>query len=105
MVYGTYGHLRGAIWPRIALRRAITEVKQRWSVVGWVAKNLLYRAPSCFGRHVKPLVPVAFASTIPHWAHVVDGPFSLCVINKEGLCFSSGVINRLMMVMMLDVWI
>jgi hypothetical protein len=24
-----------------ALRRAIAEVKQRWSVIGWVTKNLL----------------------------------------------------------------
>jgi hypothetical protein len=24
-------------------------------------QNLLSRAPPCFGRHVKPLVPVAFA--------------------------------------------
>jgi hypothetical protein len=44
-----------------ALRRAIAEVKQRRSVIGWVIKNLLYRVPQCFGRHVKPLVPVAFA--------------------------------------------
>jgi hypothetical protein len=33
----------------------------------------------------------------PHWACVVGyGPFSLCVIHKEGLCPSSGDINRLM---------
>jgi hypothetical protein len=25
-----------------ALRRAIAEVKQRWSVIGWLTKNLLY---------------------------------------------------------------
>jgi P2-related tail formation protein len=31
-----------------ALRRAIAEVKQRWSVIGWVTKNLLSRTPSCF---------------------------------------------------------
>jgi hypothetical protein len=41
-----------------ALRRAIAEVKQRWSDIGWVAKNLLYRVPPCFGRQVKPLVPL-----------------------------------------------
>jgi hypothetical protein len=36
--------------------------------------------------------------TNPHWARVVGyGPFSLCVIHKEGLCPSSGDINRLMM--------
>jgi hypothetical protein len=41
------------------------------------------------------------APTNPHWADVVGyGPFSLCVIYKEGLCPSSGVINRLMMIMM-----
>jgi hypothetical protein len=80
----------------------IAEVKQRWSVIGWVTKNLLSRAPPCFGRHVKPLVPVnlqSLAHTNPHWAHVVGyGPFSLCVIHKEGLCPSNGDINRLMMV-------
>jgi hypothetical protein len=56
---------------------AIAEVKQRWSVSGWVTKNLLSQVPPCFGR--------------------VYGPFSLCVIHKESLCPSSGDINRLMM--------
>jgi hypothetical protein len=38
------------------------------------------------------------APTNPHWARVVAyGPFSLCVFHKEGLCPSSGDINRLMM--------
>jgi hypothetical protein len=33
----------------------------------------------------------------PHWARVVGyGPFSLCVIHKEGLCPSNWVINWLM---------
>jgi hypothetical protein len=55
----TYEELDG---PAVsALRRAIAEVKQRWSVIGWVSKNLLTRAPPCCGRHVKPLVPAAFA--------------------------------------------
>jgi hypothetical protein len=41
--------------------------------------------------------------TNPHWAPVVGyGPFSLCVIHKEGLCPSSGDINRLMMIMMMS---
>jgi hypothetical protein len=44
-----------------ALRRDIAEVKQRWSVIGWVTKNLLTLVPPCFGRHVKLLVPAAFA--------------------------------------------
>jgi hypothetical protein len=51
-----------------ALWRAVAEVKQRWTVIGWVTKNLLYRAPPCFGRHVKPLVPAAFAVVSTHQA-------------------------------------
>jgi hypothetical protein len=69
-----------------ALQRVIAEVRQSWSVIGWVTKNLLSRAPSCLGRHVKPLVPAAFAvvSINPQWARLVGyGPFSLCVIHKE----------------------
>jgi hypothetical protein len=49
-----------------ALRRAIAEVKQRWPVIGWVTKKILFRAPPCFGRHVKPLVPAAFGVVSPH---------------------------------------
>jgi hypothetical protein len=49
-----------------ALRRAIVEVKQRWSVIGWVTKNVLSRAPPCFGKHVKVLAPVAFAVVSTH---------------------------------------
>jgi hypothetical protein len=46
--------------------------------------------------HLQSLAP-----TNPHWARVVGyGPFSLWVIHKEGLCPSSGDINRLMMMMM-----
>jgi hypothetical protein len=84
-------------------RRAIAEAKHRsqWPVLGWVIKNLLSRAPPCFGRHVKPLVPLhlqSLAPTNPHWARVVGyGPFSLWVIHKEGLCPISRDINRLMM--------
>jgi hypothetical protein len=45
--------------------------------------------------HLQSLAP-----TNPHWARVVGyGPFSLWVIHKEGLCPSSGDINRLMMMM------
>jgi hypothetical protein len=41
---------------------------------------------------------IAYVSPNPHWAHVVGyGPFSLCVINREGQCPSSGDINGLMM--------
>jgi hypothetical protein len=85
-----------------ALRRAIAEVKQRWSVLGWVTKNLLSRVSPCFGRHVKPLVPNAFEVVSTHQPAlgpvVSYGPLSLCVIHKEGLCPSSGDINRLMMI-------
>jgi hypothetical protein len=39
--------------------------------------------------------------TNPHWARIAGyGPFSLCVIHKEGLCPSSVDINRLMKMMM-----
>jgi hypothetical protein len=44
--------------------------------------------------HLQSLAP-----TYPRWARVVGyGLFSLCVIYKEGLCPSSGDINRLMMI-------
>jgi hypothetical protein len=49
-----------------ALRRAIADVKQRRSVIGWVTKNILSGAPPCFGKHVKPLVPAAFAVFSTH---------------------------------------
>jgi hypothetical protein len=42
-----------------ALHRAIAEVRQLWSVIGWVTENLLYRPPPCIGRHVKLWVPAA----------------------------------------------
>jgi hypothetical protein len=48
--------------------------------------------------HLQSLAP-----TNPHWARVVGyRPFSLWVIHKEGLCPSSGDINRLMMMMMME---
>ncbi|RVE52164.1 hypothetical protein evm_003237 [Chilo suppressalis] len=46
-----------------------------WSVIGWVAENLLSRAPPCFGRHIKPLVPVA--SVVVSTRVVGHGPISL----------------------------
>jgi hypothetical protein len=75
------------------------KVKRIWSAIGWVTKNLLSRAPPCFGRHVKPLVPAAFAVVSTHQSALGQrgyGPFSLWVIHKEGLCPSSGGINSLM---------
>jgi hypothetical protein len=82
------------------LRRAIVEVKQHWPVIGWVTKNYyleLLRAlegtlSRWSGLHMQLLAP-----TNPHWALVGYGPFFLYVIYKEGLCPSSGDINRLMM--------
>jgi hypothetical protein len=58
-----------------ALRRAIAEVKQRWSVIGWVAKNLLSRVRSCFGRHVKPLVLAIFAVVSTSWWVMARSPY------------------------------
>jgi hypothetical protein len=49
-----------------AVQRAVAEVKRRWSVIGWVTKNLLSRTPPCFEKHVKPLVPAAFAVVSTH---------------------------------------
>jgi hypothetical protein len=67
-------------------RRAIAAVKQGWSVIGWVTKNLFSRATPCFGRHVKPLVPAASAVVSTHQPAL--GPrgrlWHLCVVHKEG---------------------
>jgi hypothetical protein len=49
-----------------ALWRAIAEVKQRRSVIGWVTKNVSPRARLCFRRHVKSLVPAAFPVVSTH---------------------------------------
>jgi hypothetical protein len=111
----TYNRIvcRGARWPRQCAWCTIAKAKQRWPIIGWVTKILLSRAPSCFRRHVKPLVPAdlqSLAPTNPHWVRVVaygpftlcvihqEGPFCLCVTHKEGLCPSSEEINRLMMI-------
>jgi hypothetical protein len=44
--------------------------------------------------HLQSLAP-----TNPHWAHVVMARSPYYVIHQEGLCLSSGDINRLMMMM------
>jgi hypothetical protein len=50
-----------------ALGYVIAEVKQYWSTIRWVTKNLLSRAHPSFGRHVvKSLVPAAFAVVSIH---------------------------------------
>jgi hypothetical protein len=78
-----------------ALWRAIAEVKQRWSVVEWMTKNLLSRAPPCFGRHVKRLVALSLGLRGELLLFLL-----MCVIHNEGLSPSSGDINRLMMTLL-----
>jgi hypothetical protein len=99
--WGAPRSVRFAVRSRKLSKRCLT----CQSVIGWVTKNLLFRAPPCFGRHVKPWVPAAFTVVSihnPHWARLVGyGPFFLCVIHKEGLCSSSGDINRPMIMMMI----
>jgi hypothetical protein len=46
---------------------AIAEAKQRSQVSYQIGdQNVLSRASPCFGRHVKPLVPAAFAVACIH---------------------------------------
>jgi hypothetical protein len=61
-----------------ALRRAIAEVNQRWSVIGWVmTKNLLSRASEGTLSRWSRLHLQSLAPTNPHLARVVGyGPFS-----------------------------
>jgi hypothetical protein len=89
----------GAQWPCGQCNSACDRER---SVIRWVTKKLLSRVPLCFGRHVRPLIPAAFA--VRFGGQSAPGPlvgygtFSLCVIHKEGLCLSSGDINRLMVI-------
>jgi hypothetical protein len=53
-------------------RRAIAEPKQMGDQI------LLPRAPACFRRHVKPVVPIAFA--------VVNTPVSRTVDVRQAAC-------------------
>jgi hypothetical protein len=68
----SHGNLYGNLLEELdgpavcALRRAIAEVKQRWSVIGRETKNLLSRASPCFRRHIEPLIPAAFAVVSTH---------------------------------------
>jgi hypothetical protein len=82
----------------IALRR-----KQRWSVIGWVTKNLyLSVALYIYLELLCASEGTSFAPAYTHRARVVGyGPFSLSVIvvHKEALCPSSGDTNTLMMMM------
>jgi hypothetical protein len=85
------------------LWRAIAEVQQRRSVIGWVTKiyylELLRASVGTSNRwsrlHLQSLSPIN-----TNWARMVGyGGVSLCIIHKEDLCPCSGDINRLMMMM------
>jgi hypothetical protein len=82
----------------IALRRTIAKAKQHLSV-GWVTNiyfDLLRASEGTLSQsrlHLQSLAP-----TNPHWVRGGLWPSSLWVIHKEGLCPSSGDINRLMMI-------
>jgi hypothetical protein len=99
-------HHREARWSSgQCARRAIAESKHRSQWLGWVTKiyylELLRASEGTLSRwsrlHLQSLAP-----TNPYWARVVGyGPFSLWLIHNEGLCPSSGDINRLMMMMMM----
>jgi hypothetical protein len=82
-----------------ALRRAIAEVKQRWSVIGWVTKNLLSGPHALEG--TLTLVSAAFAlvSTYQPALGPCGGllPVLLMCNHKESLCPGSGDVNKLLM--------
>jgi hypothetical protein len=72
-------------------------------VIAFTTEILLRASEGTLSRwsrlHLQSLAP-----TNPHWARVVGhGPFSLWVIHKEGLCPSSGDINRLMMMITTEI--
>jgi hypothetical protein len=57
----------------------------------------------CFGRHVKQLAPAPFAVVSTHQPALGLRGGScpvllMCVIHSQGLCLSSGDIDRLMMI-------
>jgi hypothetical protein len=63
-----------------ALRRAIADVKQRWSVIGWATKNLLSRVLPCDGTlsHLSRLHLQSLASPIrtgPAWWIMSRSPY------------------------------
>jgi hypothetical protein len=108
--------LRSSIARGQCARYTIAKAKQHWSVIGWVTKNWLSRAPSCFIRHVKPLVSDVFAVVSTHPSalgprgglyillFIIASTFSFWVNHKEGLCPSSRDINRLMMMIMMIIF-
>jgi hypothetical protein len=78
--------------------RSRKQCSQR-SLIRWETKNLLFGALPYFGRYVKQLFSAAFAVVSTHQPALGSRGGLLCLIRKEGLCPSSGVINRLMMMM------
>jgi hypothetical protein len=77
--------LRSSMVPRQCAHRTFAAVKQHWSVMRWVTKNLLSRVPLCFVN--------TYLSALG--THGGLGPLSLCPIYKQGLCLSSENIKRL----------
>jgi hypothetical protein len=74
----------------------VGQLLEGWSKIYYLE---LLRASEGTLSHWSRLHLQSLAPTNPHWARVVYGPFSLCVIYKEGLCPSSRDINRLMIMM------
>jgi hypothetical protein len=56
---------RGGIGSFMGSALGVRSRKQQWSIIGWVTKYLLSRAPLCFGS-VKPLVPIVFVVISTH---------------------------------------
>jgi hypothetical protein len=82
--------------PRSLRSRKLSNVG--WSVIGWVTKNLLSRAPPCIQRYVKLLVPVAFAVVSTHQLALGPRVGLWPVLHNEGLGPRIGAINRLIMI-------
>ncbi|RVE52739.1 hypothetical protein evm_002612 [Chilo suppressalis] len=53
----------------------------QWSVIGWVTESLLFRVPTCFRRHVKPLVLAASAVVSPP---IRTGPRDCILYERKG---------------------
>jgi hypothetical protein len=94
----------GAQWPRGQCASAC----DRGSQAMLVYHEMMSDQKNTIGRHVKPLVLATFAVVSTHQPaqdpHGGLWPFFLCVIHKEGLSPSSGDINRLMMMMMIQLY-
>jgi hypothetical protein len=77
-VYNMHNIVEEVDGPAVnVLRRAVAEIKQRWAVIPWVTKILLSRDFPCSGRHVKPLVPAAFAVVSTHQPALIPRGISI----------------------------